>query len=132
MSRNNLNNIAHRMGIEEMLQYNKQDTFLNKKSISGNALEALIGAVYLDHGYAGAQKFIMNKIIAQHIDIEDLEASEFNYKSKILEWAQKNEVKIEFTVLEETRDKRHSFFKVALMVNGNETGIGEDNSKKNC
>ncbi|HAP01296.1 MAG TPA: ribonuclease III [Bacteroidetes bacterium] len=130
VSRNNLNNIAHRMGIEEMLQYNKQDTFLNKKSISGNALEALIGAVYLDHGYAGAQKFIMNKIIAQHIDIEDLEASEFNYKSKILEWAQKNEVKIEFTVLEETRDKRHSFFKVALMVNGNETGIGEDNSKK--
>lgn len=111
VSRNNLNNIAHRMGIEEMLQYNKQDTFLNKKSISGNALEALIGAVYLDHGYAGAQKFIMNKIIAQHIDIEDLEASEFNYKSKILEWAQKNEVKIEFTVLEETRDKRHSFLK---------------------
>ena len=74
--------------------------------------------------------FRSNKIIAQHIDIEDLEASEFNYKSKILEWAQKNEVKIEFTVLEETRDKRHSFFKVALMVNGNETGIGEDNSKK--
>jgi len=132
VSRNNLNNIAFKMGIEEMLQYNKSDSFLSRKSISGNALEALIGAVYLDHGYIGAKQFIMRKLVAQHMDIEDLEASEFNYKSKILEWGQKNDVKIDFVVLEEKRTLRHSLYKIALMVDGNESGIGQDTSKKNA
>ncbi len=132
VSRNNLNNIAYKMGIEEILQYNKQDSFLSRKSISGNALEALIGAVYLDHGYPGAKKFILGKLVAQHMDIEDLEASEFNYKSKILEWGQKNDVRIDFIILEERRTQRHSLYKIALMVNGVESGIGEDNSKKNA
>ena len=132
VSRNNLNNIAYKMGIEELLQYNKSDSFLSRKSISGNALEALIGAVYLDHGYVGAKSFILKKLIAQHMDIEDLETSEFNYKSKILEWAQKNDVKIEFVVLDEKRTQRHSLYKVALMIDGNESGIGEDPSKKNA
>jgi ribonuclease-3 len=130
VSRNNLNNIAYKMGIEEMLKYNKHDSLISRKSISGNALEALTGAVYLDHGYEGARQFILKKIIAQHIDLEELEVSEYNYKSKILEWAQRNNVKAEFIVLEETRSGRHSLYKVALMIDGNESGIAQDPSKK--
>jgi ribonuclease-3 len=132
VSRSQLNVLAMKMGIEEMLQYNKQDSFLSKKSISGNALEALIGAVYLDYGYEGAKKFILRKLVAPFLDVAEVEASEFNYKSKLLEWAQKNSVKAEFKVVEEKRNARFSFYKVDLLVDGNVAGTGEDNSKKNA
>ena len=132
VNRSQLNSLAMKMGVDELLQYNKQDSFLSKKAISGNALEALIGAVYLDFGYEGARKFIMKKLVAPYLDIAEVEASEFNYKSKLLEWAQKNSVRAEFKVVEEKRSARYSYYRVDLLVDGNLAGSGEDNSKKNA
>jgi len=132
VSRSQLNSLAMKMGVEELLQYNKHDSFLSKKAISGNALEALIGAVYLDYGFEGARKFILKKIVAPYLDIAEVEASEFNYKSKLLEWAQKNSVRAEFKVVEEKRNARFSYYKVALLVDDHIAGNGEDNSKKNA
>lgn len=132
VSRNQLNTLALKMGVEELLQYNKHDTFLSKRSISGNALEALIGAVYLDHGYEGGKKFILKRIVSPYLDIAEVEVSGFNYKSKLLEWAQKHSVRAEFKVVEEKRNARFSYYKVVLMVDDHIAGSGEDNSKKNA
>ncbi len=132
VSRNQLNTLAMKMGVEELLQYNKQDSFLSKRAISGNALEALIGAVYLDHGYEGGKKFILKKIVSPFLDITEVEVSGFNYKSKLLEWAQKHSVQAEFKVVEEKRNAHYSFYKVALMIDSNVVGNGEANSKKSA
>lgn len=132
VSRNQLNTLAMKMGVEELLQYNKQDSFLSKRAISGNALEALIGAVYLDHGYEGGKKFILKKIVSPYLDVTEVEVSEFNYKSKLLEWAQKHSVRAEFKVMEEKRNAHYSFYKVALMIDNNIVSNGEANSKKNA
>lgn len=132
VSRAQLNDLAHRMGIDKLVQYNKSDTFLSVKSIGGNALEALIGAVYLDGGFETARKFILRKIVLPHLNIQEVEVNHFNYKSKLLEFAQRTGQKLEYKLLHEIRNRRHTRFKVAVYLNGEELGIGEDTNKKNA
>ncbi len=132
VSRNQLNELAHKMGIDKLVQYNKSDIYLSKKSIGGNALEALIGAVYLDGGYELARRFILKKIVNPFLDIEEVEANQFNYKSKLLEFAQRTGQRLEYKLLTENRSSRYARFKVAVYVNGEEMGIGEDTNKKNA
>lgn len=132
VSRAQLNDLAHRMGIDKLVQYNKSDTFLSVKSIGGNALEALIGAVYLDGGFETARKFILRKIVLPHLNIQEVEMNHFNYKSKLLEFAQRTGQKLEYKLLQEIRNRRHTRFKVAVYLNGEELGIGEDTNKKNA
>lgn len=132
VSRNQLNDLAHRLGIDKLVLYNKSDTFLSKKSIGGNALEALIGAVYLDGGYELARRFIIKKIVLPHLDIQEVEVNHFNYKSKLLEFAQRSGQRLEYKLLSEIKSNRHTRFKIAVYVNGEEMGIGEDTNKKNA
>src|SRR5262249_13736660 len=79
VSRSQLNAIAHKMGIDELMTYNDADSLLNKRSLSGNALEAVVGAVFLDKGFSSAKNFILKKIVKPYLDIEEIEISEFNY-----------------------------------------------------
>lgn len=132
VSRSQLNSIAIKMGIDQLLDYNMNDVYLSKNSMSGNALEAIIGAVYVDRGFDKAQNFILHKIIKPYLDIAEVEISEFNYKSKLLEWGQKNGKTIVFSILSETRVKRNSLFKIGAIINGEEMGNGEDFNKKNA
>ncbi|MFN4881083.1 MAG: ribonuclease III [Bacteroidota bacterium] len=132
VSRTQLNELAHKMGIDRLVQYNKSDSFLSKKSIGGNALEALIGAVYLDGGYELARRFIIKKIVLPHLDVQEVEVNHFNYKSKLLEFAQRTGKNLEYKLLTESRSNRHTRFKVAVYVNGEEMGVGEDTNKKNA
>lgn len=132
VSRTQLNELAHKMGIDRLVQYNKSDSFLSKKSIGGNALEALIGAVYLDGGYELARRFIIKKIVLPHLDVQEVEVNHFNYKSKLLEFAQRTGKNLEYKLLTESRANRHTRFKVAVYVNGEEMGVGEDTNKKNA
>ena len=85
VSRSQLKTVSHKMGIDLYLSYSSADPLINKKSLTGNALEALVGAVYLDKGYKSAYNFIIKKIVKPFLDIGELEISEFNYKSKLLE-----------------------------------------------
>ncbi len=132
VSRIQLNDLAHRMGVDKLVQYNKNDTFLSKKSIGGNALEALIGAVYIDGGFEMARKFIIKKIVLPHLNIQEVEVNHFNYKSKLLEFAQRTGQKLEYKLVNESRSKRHTRFKVAVFLNGEQLGIAEDSNKKNA
>ncbi|HYV92209.1 MAG TPA: ribonuclease III [Chitinophagales bacterium] len=130
VSRSQLSTIANKMGIEQLINLNGADSLLSKKSLAGNALESLVGAVFIDKGFQTAQQFILKKIVTPYLDIEDIEISEFNYKSKLLEWSQKAGKSLTFTLKHHTRSHHHTLYKIAAMIDGKEYGTGEDTNKK--
>ncbi len=132
VNRSQLTSIAHKMGIDQFLLYSTSDPLLNKKSLVGNALEALVGAVYVDKGFRKAERFIIKKIVKPFLDIAEIQISEFNYKSKLLEWTQKTGRCLTFAVKQHIRQGYRSLYKIAALIDGEECGLGEDTSKKNA
>jgi len=101
------------------------------KHIYGNALEALMGAIYLDRGYKKAQKFFMAKLLGEHINLDRLVNKDPDYKSRIIEWAQKNRVEVRFQSLEEhISGQKHPSFVSTISLNGDERGTGRGSAKK--
>jgi len=103
--------------------------FTGSKSLYGDMLEAFMGAIYLDRGYYFTKDFILKKILL-HFDLEGMIATTTNYKSKIIEWSQKESKQIEFTVLKVMGNQRYKEFVVALQVEGNEIAQGKGSTKK--
>ena len=95
VKRKHLNLIAEKIGIQQLLVSNT-DNCGEIKHIYGDAFEALIGAVYLDKGYEKTRSFIVHQLIDRHIDLDEIINSESDYKSRIIEWAQKNHKDILF------------------------------------
>jgi len=91
VSRDSLNLLARKIGVNHIVQFDtKRKTPNSHKSIYGNTLEALIGAVYVDQGFKRSQKFIVKKLLIPHFDIEEIISTTKNYKSKLIEWSQKS------------------------------------------
>jgi ribonuclease-3 len=101
------------------------------KHLYGNVLEALIGAIYLDRGYVSARRFFVRKIMQRHIDLVKLVRKDPDYKSRIIEWAQKNRVEVVFESKEEhlSSSKTPSFIS-AIFLQGDQKGTGRAGSKK--
>lgn len=118
VSRQSLNDIALRMGLQKIVRYNEQDRLLRRSHIFGNALEALVGAVYLDAGFEQTRKFILKSLIGNYIDIDTLEVTDFNFKNKIYTWAQKLNKQLDFVTLGESFEAGRKVFKVGLEVDG--------------
>lgn len=119
VSREQLSFIAAKLGFEKLLVLNesmKNTRNINLYGIAGNALEAFIGAIYLDCGFVKARKFVIKKLIKPFIDIEKLDSLYENYKSILLQWGQKNRKIIDFRLIEEYSDKNVKFFKVGLYI----------------
>lgn len=129
VSRDHLNKLAFKIGLNEHIQTTPENVIKNK-SIYGDAFEALVGAIYLDKGYSVAQEFIISRIIKNHVDIDELELSEFNYKSKLIEWAQKEKKSVTFELLGEEPTGTGKLLKIKVIVAGEEIGQGMDYSKK--
>ncbi len=130
VSREQLNRVALKIGIGEMMQVRKGGTDLTKSNVLGNALEALVGAIYVDAGYQVAANFFMHKILIPHYEIDELESLVVNFKSKIIEWSQKNGHEIRFDLLEEHEQKGKRMYKMGLMFNGELIAEDIDYSKK--
>ena len=115
----NLSKISQKLGLGDLLISN-----ISQKSNGYNArlediLEAVLGAIYLDKGYKYAKKIFVERILNIHIDIKDLIETETNFKSKLLEWAQKNKHTIEYIAnAKETSKSKAKQFVVDLIVNG--------------
>ena len=92
------------MGIDQLVKSADRSTSHNSYK-SGNAFEALVGAIYLDRGYDACMRFMEKRILAQVINIDKVAYKEVNFKSKMLEWSQKNRVKLEFRDLEQHKDE---------------------------
>jgi ribonuclease-3 len=103
----------------------------NHKSVYGDALEALIGALYLDKGYERTRKTVLERIIQSHININRLMETEIDFKSRIIEWGQKNKKAVSFTSFEEMDELTNSpIFITHLIVVDEIIGRGSGNSKK--
>lgn len=117
VSRSNLNKLAGDLGIERYIDI---DSDINKQSITvhGNALEALVGAMYLDKGYKFIYKVFVKKVFNKYIDVNELQKLEVNFKSKLIEWGQKNKKEIEFRTINETGKGNNITHEVNLYVEG--------------
>ena len=130
VSRETLGKLAQEMGIDQLILSAGHSSSHNSY-MNGNAFEALVGAIYLDRGYAACMRFMERRILTQLINIDKVAYKEVNFKSKLLEWSQKNRVKMEFRDLEQTRDENGSpVFTVQVFIEGLEGCKGTGFSKK--
>lgn len=131
VNRDALNALARKIHLDKVLHY---DTNLVKptghKSIYGNALEALIGAVYLDHGYDRCQKFVINLLIVNYISLKELIENDPNFKSRIIQWAHKHHLSVAFRILEEKQYEHYKEFTAQVLVNEKVMGEGTGRTKK--
>jgi len=130
VKRKNLDYLATKIGLQAFINSGISNGS-KSKHIYGNALEALIGAIYLDRGYGAARKFFERKILNRHIDLVLLAQKDPDYKSRVIEWTQKNRVEITFESKEEHLSgiKAPSFVSV-ILLNEEEKGSGRGDSKK--
>ncbi len=130
VKRKNLDYLATKIGLPAFINSGISNGS-KSKHIYGNALEALIGAIYLDRGYGAAGKFFERKILNRHIDLVLLAQKDPDYKSRVIEWTQKNRVEITFESKEEHLSgiKAPSFVSV-ILLNEEEKGSGRGDSKK--
>ncbi|HEY9176189.1 MAG TPA: ribonuclease III [Flavipsychrobacter sp.] len=128
--RETLNNLALRMGLQKIVQYNQNDKGLSRSHIFGNALEALIGAVYLDQGFHRTRSFVLKQILKPYIDIDTLESRDTNFKNKLLSWAQKNSHDLSFDTVSEENEGTRKIFTIGILLNGEIVANGTGYTKK--
>lgn len=130
VKRQTLNEIASNMGLDIILA----DYSMGKMSSAmlGNALEALVGAIYIEFGYEKTKKYIIRNILMKYLDINDLETRDDNHKSQLLEWCQKSGKEINFTTLNKFKVDKRDCFKVAIVIDGIEISTAEDFNKKSA
>src|SRR5690606_37363566 len=98
--------------------------------ILGNTLEAIVGPIYLDKGYLRTKKFVVDKLITPNYDLQDLINSNSNYKSRIIEWAQREGKEVRFEIVNVKKGKNHKEFTAQVVVDQEPRGTGYGNSKK--
>lgn len=114
--RETLNNVANRIGLQKLVQYNVHDRGFERSHIFGNALEALVGAVYLDQGYAKTRTFIIKQLLQKYVDIEMMASTDTNYKNQLLNWAQVNKHSLSFEVMENKNEHSRRMFTVGIIL----------------
>ena len=130
VQRDTLNRLAQEMGINQLILSSGRSQSHNSY-MGGNAFEALVGAIYLDRGYDACMKFMRKRILTQMINIDKVAYKEVNFKSKLIEWSQKNRVRIDFKSILEEKDKTGSpVFIYRVMLEGVEGCDGKGYSKK--
>jgi ribonuclease-3 len=132
VNRQQLNDVAVKMGLKRITMYNKFDNALKSSQIFGNTLEAIVGAVYLDKGYKKTQLWVQKRIVIPHLYVEDLESIDINLKNKLIGWASKNGKILGFeTVLEKLENGRR-IFTIAAVLDGEILAEGKGFNKKDA
>lgn len=129
VQRSTLGRVAHEMGLEAFIHTSALQQSHNS-FISGNAFEALVGAIYLDRGYRVCYRFIEQRVLGKYIQIDEVATHETNYKSSILEWCQKHGYPITFDLLDETFQPEGPVFHSAVTICGVQAGQGTGYTKK--
>ena len=130
VSRQSLNAVAKRIGLDDHVITNSTNSSA-QKHIYGDAFEAMMGAIYLDQGYDFVNRLLINKIFAQYLKVDTLLESETDFKSRLIEWCQKNHHTIHFsTSHDKTYSTSHPFFYSTVMIDNIEVGHGAGESKK--
>lgn len=132
VNRQQLNDIALKMGLKKLTIYNKFDGSLKASQIFGNTLEAVVGAVYLDKGYQKTQKWVLQHIVLPHLFVDDLEQIDINLKNKLIGWASKNGKILEFETLEEKMENGRRVFTIGAVLDGEVLAQGKGFNKKDA
>lgn len=130
VSRAKHNQVAVKLGLNKFIESSNDRFRSQPNSINGDAYEALIGAIYLDKGYKFAQDFIVNRIINVHIDMDEIETKEIDFKSKFIEWVQKEKKEYRFETLNEAGTSSDKQFVIQLFVDNEVVGTAQHISKK--
>lgn len=130
VQRPTLNSLALKLGLETLVSV-KSDVAVSHLNVYGNAFEALLGAIYLDKGFSACSSFMNEVVFRKYLDIEKMQETELNHKSRLLEWCQKFNLKLDFELVgEEMVNKNDHLFKYRVFVNDVLAGLGNGYSKK--
>ena len=130
VSRQTLNEVAKRIGLDDYVITHSSNN-LSQKHIYGDAFEAMMGAIYLDQGYDFVNRLLINRIFVDYIKVGSLLESETDFKSRLIEWCQKNHHTIHFvTSHDKTYSSTHPFFYSKVLIDNMEVGYGAGDSKK--
>lgn len=133
VNRNSLSDISRKMGLHDLMEYDQKSMGGSAvaRTMGGDALEALIGAIYLDRGYWCARHFVLDRILSRNFSLKDLETLEVNHKSRIMEYARKHKLEtLEFVTTEEGNEGRGKFYRVEIRNQGAVLGVATDIRKK--
>lgn len=132
VNRQQLNDIALKMGLKKLTFYNKFDNSLKGSQIFGNTLEALVGAVYLDKGYAKTCNWVLRQIVIPHMFVDDLELIDINLKNKLIGWANKNGKVLNFELAHEKMEGSRRLFTINAVLDGEILSQGKGYNKKDA
>ncbi|MEG1950118.1 MAG: ribonuclease III [Odoribacter sp.] len=127
VSRESLNELAINIGLDKAVVA-KSDISRNKH-VYGDVFEAFIGAMFLDQGFVHTKHFIEKFIFPNFFNIKDLVSIDTNYKSRLIEWSQKNKVEVELHTEDTGRGRRNKFCCIIKFPEG-EKGRGYGSCKK--
>lgn len=132
VNRELFNELGYKMELQKWMQdvSTQKVDFEESSSMLGNTFEALVGAIFLDKGYDAAKKFFEKTVLVYHLNIDDIQSFDSNYKSRLLEWGQKNLKKIAFTMVNVERKGNKLVFSIEVTVDGEPFGRGSANKKK--
>jgi ribonuclease-3 len=130
VNRTFLTQLTYQIGLNHYIQSNTTST-IESSHIYGDTLEALIGAIYLDKGYLEAKKFITRKLLTNYVNLVEVQNTNTNYKSQLIEWSQKNKKAVAFDTVDESKnDGKQPWFIATIEVDNELLGKGSGTSKK--
>ncbi|HET6991407.1 MAG TPA: ribonuclease III [Bacteroidia bacterium] len=129
VSRQQLGKLAVKFGVDRFIVA-ESGLAGRSNSLNGDVFEALIGAIYLDKGYNFTARFINENILRFHLDIDEIEANDHDYKSKLIEWAQKGRKELRFNLVDETGAGQFKLYTIEIMIDGVPHGRSQHQSKK--
>lgn len=132
VNRQQLNDIAVKMGLKKITLYNKFDGSLKSSHIFGNTLEAVVGAVYLDKGYKKTHQWVLKQIVIPHMFVDDLELVDINLKNKLIGWASKNGKALSFDMVDEKIESSRRVFTINAVLDGEILAQGKGFNKKDA
>ena len=132
VNRESLNNLAIKIGLNHLVEYDtrRKKNNLSHKSLYGDAMEAFIGAYYLDRGFKSCRKFIIRKLLKRYYDLNDIVTTTINFKSKLIEWSQKNSKTVKFDIIAQKGQKHSRQFTAEVSVENRIIAKGHGFSKK--
>lgn len=131
VNRESLNQLGKKIGLSNLISHSgAKNPGVSHKSLYGDALEALVGAVYLDKGFLKCKKFILSRLISPHFDLEEIINNNRNFKSMLIEWVQKENKNVRFLIIKEFGNTHYKEFTAQVLVNDEEISTGTGHSKK--
>lgn len=131
VQRETLNKVAVEIGLHKLIKYSIHANNSHNNNMCGNAFEALIGAIYLDRGYNCCMQFMQERILDKFVSVDSIAYTEVNFKSKLIEWTQKNKISISFELLEQGSEQDGTpTFSSQVFLQNIQCGCGKGYSKK--